>query len=45
MAKFSGEQKKFIIRAFGATSSAAKISRLFLQEYKISRRARELQIV
>ena len=38
MAKFSDGQKKFIIRAFGTTSSPAKIRRLFLQEYKISGR-------
>ena len=41
MAKFSDEQKKFIIRAFGTTSSLATIRRLFLQEYKIFGRARE----
>ena len=47
MAKFSDEQKNFMIRAFGTTSSPAKIRRLFLQEYNISGRAREqtVQIV
>ena len=42
MAKFSDEQKNFIVRALGTTSSPAKIRRcLFLQEYKLSGRARE----
>ena len=41
MAKFSDEQKQFIIRAFETTSSPAQIRRLFLQEYKIFGRTRE----
>ena len=41
MAKFSDEHEKLITRAFGTTSSPAKMRRLFLQENKISERARE----
>ena len=39
MAKFTEDQKKFIIRTFWTTSSHAIVRRQFLKKYKIKGRA------
>ena len=39
MAKFTDDQKKFIIRTFGTTSLPAIDQRQFLKKYKIKGRA------
>ena len=41
MAKFTEDQKKFIIRQFGSTSSPAIVRRQFLKNYKIVGRAKD----